>query len=383
VLSQCCASTNRRQRQPEHLRISDISLIHPFLDIPWLATWMLTMRCVLHAQWSTVLWNFICLGLPRLGLADNSTDQVVCYLPVTTKTVANGYFPCFPNNNISSCCPTGYSCYSSPLCIITLPQAANATNPLGTTIEPACTDPLFGPGCKDYCPCKCKHVQDLFVKANMFTIVSDKELTNSLTACGNNTFCCTNAVTAGNCSCGSLAGSFSIPSGTFQTVIGFPGTPVPSTTTVQVTVTSSPSSTASSSSKLSAADIAGITIGAFAFSAISAGLFCFCLWRRRKSSKVTSYSNNPMIPQVQHITDDDPFRERIPIYMGEPRLEYLYRPEPILYTPESFTGQLTSEPPSSGRSGQKVGPSVSPDPYRRFTTRVSPPTDSSRTTELA
>jgi len=160
--------------------------------------------------------------------ADN--PQGTCYYP--RGEIAAGYHACI-NQYISQCCPDGYTCFSSSLCIITDSHGANATTPVGTTIRAACTDPEWnGVACPNFC-------------------LSPADSLGQMNRCSNeNEYCCAADETSGSCNCSNGTGIVSISPGLVQSVIGITGTPV--TTFPAFTTASSTSNTRSTSSTSSA-----------------------------------------------------------------------------------------------------------------------------------
>jgi len=137
-----------------------------------------------------------------------------CYYP-GGKWAAE-FLPCDPTANVSLCCPSGWTCMSDLLCVMTQPNTANNTYPIGTTYRGTCTNPLWDDqACGDFC-------------------TNDPVNNNDglLIACGNNKFCCAPDFNQGLCNCNSDKGTFSVSSGVAQTIIGVAGLPtvVPSFT---------------------------------------------------------------------------------------------------------------------------------------------------------
>jgi len=64
-----------------------------------------------------------------------------CYYP--SGDTATGYFACLVQDAyISTCCQTGWTCFSNSLCVVTSPAESSDLNlPIGTSERGACTDP--------------------------------------------------------------------------------------------------------------------------------------------------------------------------------------------------------------------------------------------------
>jgi hypothetical protein len=74
-----------------------------------------------------------------------------CYYP--SGQIAIGYVGCDPTAYMIQCCPTGWTCFSNSLCVITDPASANSTSyPLFSTLRGACTDPEWDNAiCGNFC----------------------------------------------------------------------------------------------------------------------------------------------------------------------------------------------------------------------------------------
>jgi hypothetical protein len=73
-----------------------------------------------------------------------------CYYP--SGSVAAGFSPCDPTAFITQCCPTGWTCFSNSLCVVTDPRTVNSTVSLGTTIRSTCTNPKWNNAiCGNFC----------------------------------------------------------------------------------------------------------------------------------------------------------------------------------------------------------------------------------------
>src|SRR5579871_4613105 len=91
--------------------------------------------------------SFLLLFLLHNTLGDPNAP---CYFPSGDRAL--GYFPCDANAYIVQCCPSGWTCYSNSLCVITDPSTVNTTAPIGTSIRGTCTDPKWvNPICGEYC----------------------------------------------------------------------------------------------------------------------------------------------------------------------------------------------------------------------------------------
>lgn len=73
-----------------------------------------------------------------------------CYYP--NGQWASNQYPCYSYRYISFCCPSGWSCYSNQLCVVTDPDTANSSYPIGTTAQGTCTNPQKDTGsCGGFC----------------------------------------------------------------------------------------------------------------------------------------------------------------------------------------------------------------------------------------
>src|SRR5580700_6443290 len=89
----------------------------------------------------------ICLAVAvsYIALADAQ-----CYYP--GGTWAKGHSPCDKYAFTTLCCPTGWTCFSNNLCIVTDPGIISSSLPLGTAIRGTCTNPLWNNTvCGDFC----------------------------------------------------------------------------------------------------------------------------------------------------------------------------------------------------------------------------------------
>jgi hypothetical protein len=73
-----------------------------------------------------------------------------CYYP--SGEIASDFLPCDAYAYITQCCPSGWTCFSNSLCVVTDPRAANATYPIATTIRAGCTNSIWNNAiCGDFC----------------------------------------------------------------------------------------------------------------------------------------------------------------------------------------------------------------------------------------
>jgi hypothetical protein len=79
-----------------------------------------------------------------------SLADAQCYYP--GGTWAKDQFPCDKYAYTTLCCPTGWTCFSNNLCIVTDPSIISSNLPLGTAIRSTCTNPLWNNTvCGDFC----------------------------------------------------------------------------------------------------------------------------------------------------------------------------------------------------------------------------------------
>lgn len=79
-----------------------------------------------------------------------SDANAPCYDP--SGEVTPGYYPCDPTAYITTCCPQGWTCFSSSLCIVTTHSNAFPNLTLGEVVRGTCTNPLWNDNvCGDYC----------------------------------------------------------------------------------------------------------------------------------------------------------------------------------------------------------------------------------------
>jgi hypothetical protein len=154
-----------------------------------------------------------------------------CYLP--NGLPASGFFACDPTAYITSCCPTGWTCYSNSMCAVTDPSISNSSFPLGTVIRGSCTNPEWNNAvCGDFCLVRQSGRE---LQTSTDSIKTDRDLSGDLKACGDNKFCCADDP---DCSC--AKGAFHLNPGRVQTIIGVEGLEHTETSTIPIT-TSSPS----------------------------------------------------------------------------------------------------------------------------------------------
>ncbi|KAF2676645.1 hypothetical protein K458DRAFT_492372 [Lentithecium fluviatile CBS 122367] len=147
--------------------------------------------------------------------------DAACYLP--NGSWSPGFFACDPTAFITSCCPTGWTCYSNSMCVVTDPSTANSSHPVGTSIRASCTNPKWNNAiCGDFC-------------------LTERDLSGNLEACGDNKFCCADDP---DCSCAN--GAFQLNPGRVQTIIGAEGLEHTTTSTLPVSTSSAHTSSASS-----------------------------------------------------------------------------------------------------------------------------------------
>ncbi|KAH8657041.1 hypothetical protein BGZ60DRAFT_138330 [Tricladium varicosporioides] len=183
-----------------------------------------------------------------------TTIQGQCYFP--GGSWASDQSPCDPYAFTTLCCPSGWTCFSNNLCIVTDLGAVKNAFPLGTAIRGTCTNPKWNnTACGDFC-------LDNPVSAN----------NGSLQNCGSGKWCCDPAAAAGTCNCENGKGTFSVPIGEAKTIMGVTGMVstgtdflVPSSSTGEAT-TAKVSSSTSATSKL-----VTITLSTIPYSTSSSG----------------------------------------------------------------------------------------------------------------
>lgn len=84
-----------------------------------------------------------------------------CYLP--GGSLAANQLPCDPFAMTAQCCPTGWTCFSNNLCVVTDPQVVSSQIPIGTASRGSCTNPLWNnTACGDFCLCRSTSFLDIF-----------------------------------------------------------------------------------------------------------------------------------------------------------------------------------------------------------------------------
>ncbi|KAF8864376.1 hypothetical protein BDZ45DRAFT_737382 [Acephala macrosclerotiorum] len=293
-----------------------------------------------------------------------------CYFPGGAWD--NSSRPCDPHAITTLCCPIGWTCFSNYACVVTDSSIVGSSFPLRTTIRGSCTNPLWN---NDFCGSFC-----------LDDPISPPSANNgSLEDCGNGNWCCAPAAADGSCNCSSGNGTFSIPQGKAQTIIGVSG--LQSTSTGFVTSTSASGTTkttstgglttsnTSASKTTSASGISrtsftqptatpsasgngtvvhtpvaqttgfkvGISVGAVAVAAVL-GFVAFILWRRWRDRREPEreFPTRPSSPAYTAATSElrEPYNAGLP-----PRTYMAYNPG-ALYT--NYEGV----------------PTTSPDPYR-------------------
>ncbi|KAF2762987.1 hypothetical protein EJ05DRAFT_495828 [Pseudovirgaria hyperparasitica] len=239
--------------------------------------------------------------------AVDATPNAPCYYPGGESALL--YQPCNPFAFTSACCPSGFTCFSNNVCILTDPNATTTNVPLGTAFRPTCTNPNFNTRlCGNYC--------------------LDRGSSGELTACGNDTYCCRYDELNGDCDCDSRKGTFVIEPGEAETIINAPNLtlttipPVTRSSTIALTIAtttphsnsalttqsptsnaavSSPGSTGSTSVPVNTGeDITdttrfkvGVGIGSAVAGLLILGLILwFCVHKRRKKT----FKDQPPIP---------------------------------------------------------------------------------------
>jgi hypothetical protein len=91
------------------------------------------------------------LGLLLAYVASTRADpNAPCYFPGGDPALL--YKPCDEFAFVTSCCPTGWTCFSNDLCIATDAEAVEGQNiPLGTTFRATCTNPIWSRTCAQFC----------------------------------------------------------------------------------------------------------------------------------------------------------------------------------------------------------------------------------------
>ncbi|KAF2805881.1 uncharacterized protein BDZ99DRAFT_539136 [Mytilinidion resinicola] len=174
------------------------------------------------------------LSLLALSNAVHSQGQGTCYTPQGVPT--DGQQACNPYQQVSSCCPSGTTCFSNQLCILTDPEEVSDTLPLGAVLRGSCTNPLWS---NSICGSFCLGNGD----------------NGSITSCGNQQYCCQSGISDGSCDCDTGKGIFSLADGVAQTIIGVSGLeattipPVSRASSKAIASTTASSVTATSSSK--------------------------------------------------------------------------------------------------------------------------------------
>ena len=167
------------------------------------------------------------LGL--LSYLDLVAGQGQCYFP--GGALALGQYPCdaFAYTSFadtSFCCPEGWTCFSNSVCVVTYPGTASEGLPIGTSIRGTCTDPSWSNvTCGDFClgefSSKTLSLDSTYAKPLEDDPVGDDG--GSLTACGDERWCCTPKIAQGTCNCDTKEGTFSLASGKAHTIVSVAG----------------------------------------------------------------------------------------------------------------------------------------------------------------
>jgi hypothetical protein len=193
-------------------------------------------------------WLVAAIYLASLSLsADNPPGT--CYYPGLQDglgDVAEDYFPCDDTQYEAQCCPKGYTCFSNLLCMITDPRGANSSAPVGTVKRASCTNARWQ---NTICGNFCLGTFSMVIEVGKYQLMPNVDAANkfgAMSACGNDTYCCSADEVAGTCSCATGKGTISIPQGTVQNVISLAAPYQTSTTTPQSSKTPTSSSTGTS-----------------------------------------------------------------------------------------------------------------------------------------
>jgi len=123
-----------------------------------------------------------------------SSQDAPCY--DTARTNVPGFYPCDRDAFISQCCPKGYACFTSGICLaartVSMPEDL-----VGAVSLAACTNPQWNTA---VCGDRCLNID-----------VPEGENRLSLVACGANQYCCGSDFARGTCNCSADGTSFFQP----------------------------------------------------------------------------------------------------------------------------------------------------------------------------
>ncbi|CZR53886.1 uncharacterized protein PAC_03768 [Phialocephala subalpina] len=327
-----------------------------------------------------------------------------CYFPGGAWD--NSSRPCDPYAITTLCCPIGWTCFSNYACVVTDSSIVGSSFPLGTTIRGSCSEcsPSYlfpiqlvsgvvrhNTGPETYFLLLIQPSNPLWNNGFCGSFCLDDPVSppsannGSLEDCGNGNWCCAPAVADGSCNCSSGKGTFSIPQGKAQTIIGVSGlqststgfvtstsatgitkttsTGVSTTSNTSASKTTSASGTSRSSSTGTASTLsasgngtvvhtpvtqttgfkAGMSVGAVAVAAVL-GFVAFILWQRWRDRRESEreFPTRPSSPAYTAVT-------------SEPREPYNAGLPPRTYTAYN---------PGAMSTNYEGVPTTSPDPYR-------------------
>ncbi|KAK1827711.1 hypothetical protein QBC39DRAFT_419258 [Podospora conica] len=158
--------------------------------------------------------RLIALLLLLLSTPTLAGPYTPCFFPSSTTPVqAPGFYPCTPYGiDVSACCPQGWTCFSSSLCIATIPNPSQPSLTYDIALRAACTNPKWDNAtCGSFC-------------------LDDDNQSGELVACtpfsgdqATATFCCKGDFDAGRCACATPSApgnnTFTLDAGVAQTIV--------------------------------------------------------------------------------------------------------------------------------------------------------------------